>query len=88
MFQLNKSLQKIGYGPEEKVYKFEGEFIKSAKYYLKNGNALKLIPMSNRCFKLLGVHRKIVEVYAKERVLNPKREADLIAIFKYFAPLQ
>ncbi|MEZ4902697.1 MAG: hypothetical protein R2822_13575 [Spirosomataceae bacterium] len=88
VLQLAKSAQKTGYGAEEKETEFEGEFIKSVKYYLKKEKSLKNIPPGRRLFRLFGNQRKIIEAYVKEKNLKFTKEADLVAIFKYFDSFQ
>jgi hypothetical protein len=87
ILQLNSSAQKTGYEPEGGASEYEGEFLKSAKYYLKNENKLKEIPLNKRVFKLFGEHSKTVEAYAKSNELRPNKEGGLLAIFKYFDSL-
>ncbi len=87
LLQSNRPVQRTGYETEGGENEYEGEFIKSVKYYLKNGAKLKAIPTGRKIFKLFGNQGKTVESYAKSRNLNPEKEADLIDIFKYFDSL-
>jgi hypothetical protein len=87
MLKSNRPTQRTGYETEGGESEYEGEFVKSVKYYLQNGDVLKAIPIGKRIFKLFGNQAKMVEAYAQSNRLNPEKEAELIAIFKYFDAL-
>jgi hypothetical protein len=87
LLQLNRPIQKTGYESEGGENEYEGEFIKSVKYYLINEGKFKEIPLSKRIFRLFGEHGKTVEAFAKTKELSPNNEGSLIALFKYFESL-
>lgn len=84
---LSKSGQRTGYEAEGGVNEYDGEFVKSVKYYLKEEDRLKEIPSKNRLFKLFGDKSADVKNYAKNAKLNLSAEHSLVTIFRFYDSL-
>lgn len=82
-----KSGQRTGYEAEGGVNEYEGEFVKSVKYYLKEGNRLREIPSKNRVFKLFGKKSTDVKNYAQNAKLNLSAEHSLVTLFRFYDSL-
>jgi len=87
VLRLNRNLQNTGYEASGNESEFEGEFIKTVKYFLYEDGKLSVIPSGKRFFKLFGNQAKEVELFAKDKQLVLTSEKDMIEIVKYFNPL-
>ncbi|NBB19041.1 hypothetical protein GVN20_06710 [Runella sp. CRIBMP] len=84
---FSKSGQRTGYEAEGGVNEYDGEFVKTVKYYLKEGDKLREIPSKNRLFKLFGAKSNDVKNYAKTKGLNLSKETNLVSLFRYYDSL-
>lgn len=83
----NKTEQKTGLEPEGSENEYEGEFVKSVKYYLLDGQKLKLIPKGKKVFRLFGSKKLTVEKFAKNNHIPINAEHGLLALFTYYDSL-
>lgn len=84
---FNKSEQRTGYEVEGGANEYDGDFLKSAKFYLKEGNKLRELPTKNRLFRLFGAKSDDVKNYAKTKGINPGTEHSLVSLFKFYDSL-
>ncbi|MFN4147086.1 MAG: hypothetical protein ACK4GN_14770 [Runella sp.] len=85
--ELKQPSQRIGYESSGSESEYEGVFVKSAKYYWRQGKKLCLFSNDKRTYRLFGDKRTEVQTYATARGLNLKNEQHLIEIFRYFDSL-
>lgn len=84
---LHQSYQKTSYDSQSTPQGYEGEYLKSARYFTKADRQLKEVIAGRKLLKSFGDKRKLVENFIKTSGLNPKKEADLIAVFRYYDSL-
>lgn len=87
VLRLHRNLQTTGYEASGSESEYEGEFVKTTKYYWYEDGKLSGIPTGKRFFKLFGNQAKEVELFAKDKQLVPTSERDMIEIVKNFNPL-
>ncbi|MCU0338666.1 MAG: hypothetical protein MUE30_02185 [Spirosomaceae bacterium] len=85
--ELFQSYQKTSYDAQSNAQGYEGEFVKTAKYYVKEGEKLKEVVTRKKLSKHFGEKQKAVELFIKTNNLNPKKEADLVAVFRHYDSL-
>lgn len=87
LLHSKSSVQNTGYEASGSESEYEGEFIKTTKYYWYEDGKLSGIPTGKRFFKLFGNQAKEMEMFAKDRQLTPTTEKGMIEIVKNFNPL-
>ncbi len=84
---FSKSQQRTGYEAEGSSDEYDGEFVKSTKYYLNQKGRLVGIPSGKRGFKLFGEHQKTVAEYAKLHKIKLDSEKGLVNVWGYYESL-
>lgn len=80
--------EKTGYEASGGVYEYEGEFIKSSKFFLLKQDEVVQLPRGKQIFNLFGNKKALVEEYAKTNNINLKSENGIVSIFKYHDSLE
>mgnify|MGYP001200816300 CR=1 FL=1 len=84
----NGSVEKTGYEVSGGVGEYEGEFVKSYKYFtLKQDEAVQL-PKGKQLLNLFGDKKSLVEEYVKVNKINLKSENGIVSTFKYYDSLE
>ena len=78
------TVQKANYRPELDVGSTENRLIKTVKYFVATGKAIRELKNTKKIYDHFKQHRSTVKKFAKNERLNPKREEDLIRIVQYY----
>jgi hypothetical protein len=84
----SNSGEKTGYEASGGVGEYEGEFIKSNKYFILKDEAVVQLPKGKHFFNLFGEKKPLVEKFVKENKTNLKSENGLVSTFKYYDSLE
>jgi hypothetical protein len=66
---------------------FEGEFVKSYNYFWLKDNELRLITKGKKIANLFDSNKSLVQEFILKNKINPKTEAGILEIFKYYDSL-
>lgn len=80
--------EKTGYEVSGGVGEYEGEFVKSAKYFILKEDEPIQLPRNRNLLNLFGEKKPLVEQYVKANNVNLKSENGIINTFKYFDSLE
>lgn len=83
----NGVAEKTGYETSGGVGEYEGEFVKSSKYFLLTNNELKPLTRGKQLLKVFGSKKTQVEAFAKTNKINLKSENGIVSAFKYYDSL-
>jgi len=72
--------EKTGY---ETSGEYEGEFVKSSKYFILKDESVIQLPRGKNFLNLFGEKKPLVEQYVKANNVNLKTENGLVSTFKY-----
>jgi hypothetical protein len=81
----SSNTEKTGY---DSSGEYEGEFVKSSKYFILKDESVVQMPRGKNFFNLFGDKKLLVELYAKANNLNLKTENGLVSTFKYYDSLE
>jgi hypothetical protein len=81
----SNNTEKTGYDPSSE---YEGEFVKSSKYFILKDESLVQLPRAKNFFNLFGDKKLLVEQYAKINNINLKSENGIVSTFKYYDSLE
>lgn len=81
----SSNTEKTGYDASGE---YEGEFVKSSKYFILKDESLVQLPRGKNFFNLFGDKKLLVEQYAKANNINLKTENGLVSTFKYYDSLE
>lgn len=84
----SSNTEKTGYEASGGVGEYEGEFVKSAKYFILKDDSVIQLPKNKHFFNLFGEKKPLVEQYVKTNNINLKSENGLVSTFKYFDSLE
>jgi tetratricopeptide (TPR) repeat protein len=76
---------RLGYEPEGGDY--EGNFDKLSKFVMGYQNNLVELKTNNNIYKQFGDYRKAIELFAKEKKLNPRKESDVLKMVMEYSNL-
>ena len=85
---VGSSEEKTGYEASGGVNEYEGEFIKSSKYFLLKQDEVVQLPKGKQMLKLFGNRKIEVENYIKENNINLKTENGIVSVFKFYNSLE
>ncbi|WP_188764029.1 hypothetical protein [Emticicia aquatilis] len=81
----SSSTDKTGY---EASGDYEGEFVKSSKFFILKDESVIQLPRSKNFLNLFGDKKPLVEQYVKANNINLKTENGLVSTFKYYDSLE
>ena len=79
----NSTVEKTGYEVSGGVGEYEGEFLKSSKYFTLKQDEVVQLPKGKQLFNIFGNKKPLIEEYAKINKINLKSENGIVSIFKY-----
>lgn len=88
VLNVGSSEEKTGYEASGGVGEYEGEFIKSSKYFLLKQDEVIQLPRGKQMLKLFGNRKVEVENFIKENNINLKTENGIVSTFKYYDSLE
>jgi len=81
----SSNTEKTGY---DSSGEYEGEFVKSSKYFILQDESVVQMPRGKNFFNLFGDKKLLVEQYARANNINLKIENGLVSAFKYYDSLE
>lgn len=81
----SSNAEKTGY---ETSGEYEGEFVKSSKFFLLKDESVVQLPRGKNLLNLFGNKKPLVEQYLKANNINLKTENGLVSTFKYYDSLE
>lgn len=81
----SSNTEKTGY---EASGEYEGEFVKSSKFFILKDESVIQLPRGKNIFNLFGDKKPLVEQYVKANNINLKTENGLVSTFKYYDLLE
>jgi len=81
----SSNTEKTGY---EASGEYEGEFIKSSKFFILKDESVIQLPRGKNFLNLFGDKKPLVEQYVKANNINLKTENGLVSTFKYYDSLE
>lgn len=84
----NSTVEKTGYEVSGGVGEYEGEFVKSSKYFTLKEDEVVQLPKGKQLFSLFGEKKPLVEEYTKVNKISLKSENGIVSIFKYHDSLE
>lgn len=81
----SSNTEKTGY---EASGEYEGEFVKSSKFFILKDESVIQLPRGKNIFNLFGDKKPLVEQYVKANNINLKTENGLVSTFKYYDSLE
>ncbi|WP_394994450.1 hypothetical protein [Emticicia sp.] len=88
VLNANSSVEKTGYEISGGVGEYEGEFIKSSKYFMLKQDEVVQLPKGKQLLNLFGNKKDVVGEYIKENKINLKSENGIVSVFKYYDSLE
>jgi hypothetical protein len=73
--------EKTGYDASSE---YEGEFVKSSKYFILKDESVVQLPRGKNFFNLFGDKKLLIEQFIKNNKINLKTENGLVSTFKYY----
>ena len=84
----NSAVEKTGYEVSGGVGEYEGEFVKSSKYFTLKQEEVVQLPKGKNLLKLFDNKKIEVDKFVKENNINLKSENGIVSIFKYYDSLE
>ena len=84
----NGSVEKTGYEVSGGVGEYEGEFVKSYKYFTLKQDEVVQLPKGKQMLNLFGNKKTDVEKFVKDNKINLKSENGIVSVFKYYDSLE
>jgi hypothetical protein len=85
---VNGSVEKTGYEVSGGVGEYEGQFVKSSKYFILKQDEVVQLPKSKNLLHLFGDKKDVVENYIKINKVNLKSDNGIVSVFKYYDSLE
>lgn len=84
----SSNTEKTGYEASGGVGEYEGEFVKSSKFFILKDESVVQLPRGKNILNLFGDKKPLVEQYVKANNINLKTENGLVSTFKYYDSLE
>lgn len=83
----NGSVEKTGYEVSGGVGEYEGEFVKSYKYFTLKQDEVVQLPKGKQMLNFFGNRKTDIEKFVKDNNINLKSENGIVSVFKYYDSL-
>lgn len=84
----NGSVEKTGYEVSGGVGEYEGEFVKSYKYFTLKQDEVVQLPKGKQMLNFFGNRKTDIEKFVKDNNINLKSENGIVSVFKYYDSLE
>lgn len=84
----SNNIEKTGYEASGGVGEYEGEFVKSSKFFILKDESVVQLPKGKNFLNLFEDKKPSVEKYVKANNINLKTENGLVSTFKYYDSLE
>ncbi|CAH0995861.1 hypothetical protein EMA8858_01989 [Emticicia aquatica] len=82
------SIEKTGYEASGGTGEYEGEFVKTSKFFLLKGEEVVQFPKGKHFYALFGDKKPLIEEYIKLNNINLKSENGIVSTLKYYDSLE